>query len=157
MKIQLRHVTKSDITFFFRHQLDPEANAMVGIPAGDPTDRAKFDEKWSRILSDKSVVKRTIVVSKKVAGYVTCFLAPWSKRREIGYWIGKEFWGQGIASDALSQFLRIESTRPLYATVAKHNLASIRVLEKSGFVFTGPETIRANGQIEIEELTLVLE
>ena len=42
--------------------------------------------------------------------------------------------GRGIATEALSAFLLLESTRPLYAGVAKHNAASIRVLQKCGFV-----------------------
>ena len=40
-------------------------------------------------------------------------------------------WG---ATEAISAFVRLEQTRPLYAGVAKHNAASIRVLQKCGFV-----------------------
>ena len=41
--------------------------------------------------------------------------------------------GRGVATEALSAFLRLEPIRPLYAGVAKHNVASIRVLQKCGF------------------------
>ena len=54
-------------------------------------------------------------------------------KREIGYWIDRAFWGRGVATEALSAFLCLEKTRPLYAGVAKHNVASIRVLQKCGF------------------------
>jgi hypothetical protein len=54
--------------------------------------------------------------------------------REVGYWLGREFWGQGIATQALALFLEEEPTRPLVAHVAKHNIGSRRVLEKCGFV-----------------------
>lgn len=47
--------------------------------------------------------------------------------------IGKSHWGKGVATAALSQFLKVVTTRPLYAYVAKHNVGSIRVLEKCGF------------------------
>jgi RimJ/RimL family protein N-acetyltransferase len=42
--------------------------------------------------------------------------------------------GRGIATEAISAFLLLEQTRPLYASVAKHNAASIRVLQKCGFM-----------------------
>jgi RimJ/RimL family protein N-acetyltransferase len=51
----------------------------------------------------------------------------------VGYWIGKEYWGRGIATAALQEFLTHLKMRPLHAYVAKHNKASIRVLEKCGF------------------------
>jgi RimJ/RimL family protein N-acetyltransferase len=51
---------------------------------------------------------------------------------EVGYWIGREYWGKGVATEALSQFLaHAEVRRPLHAAVAKHNVGSIRVLEKA--------------------------
>ena len=43
-----------------------------------------------------------------------------------------DLWG---ATEAISAFLFLEQTRPLYASVAKHNAASIRVLQKCGFTF----------------------
>ena len=62
-----------------------------------------------------------------------------SGEQEVGYWLGREYWGKGIATRALSAFLDHFKTRPLYAHVAKHNRASIRVLEKCGFTITGEE------------------
>jgi RimJ/RimL family protein N-acetyltransferase len=59
--------------------------------------------------------------------------------REVGYWIGREFWGRGIATLALAGFLRLEERRPLHARVVRHNVASIKVLEKCGFRVTGEE------------------
>lgn len=49
------------------------------------------------------------------------------------YWIGKQYWGKGIATEALLNFLPKLKVRPLYARAAKENPASIRVLEKCGF------------------------
>ncbi|QBF82481.1 N-acetyltransferase [Shewanella maritima] len=50
-----------------------------------------------------------------------------------GYWIGREFWGKGIATRALNTFLHQHSPRPLLAWVAEHNTGSIKVLERNGF------------------------
>ena len=65
---------------------------------------------------------------------------------EITYWIGKDFWGKGIATDALKQFLEIEKTRPIYGRVAFDNLGSKRVLEKCGFEQIGTDKGFANAR-----------
>ena len=60
---------------------------------------------------------------------------------EIGYWLGEEFWGRGIATDALIAvtdyaFSNYDVCR-LYAHVFDWNVASARVLEKAGYAFEG--------------------
>jgi RimJ/RimL family protein N-acetyltransferase len=56
---------------------------------------------------------------------------------EIGYWLGEEFWGRGIATEALAAvteyaFQKLGMAR-VYAEVFEWNAASMRVLEKCGF------------------------
>jgi RimJ/RimL family protein N-acetyltransferase len=51
----------------------------------------------------------------------------------LGYWVGREWWGRGVATQALALLVDEVSIRPLYAHVAVHNVGSIRVLEKCGF------------------------
>jgi RimJ/RimL family protein N-acetyltransferase len=80
-----------------------------------------------------------------------------SGEREVGYWIGREYWGKGIATRALSEFLGHVKVRPLYAHVAKHNIASIRVLEKCGFTISGEDKRFSNARgEEVEEFVLKL-
>jgi [ribosomal protein S5]-alanine N-acetyltransferase len=60
---------------------------------------------------------------------------------EIGYWLGEEFWGRGIATEALiavsnHAFSNYDICR-LYAHVFEWNRASARVLEKAGYEFEG--------------------
>jgi RimJ/RimL family protein N-acetyltransferase len=60
---------------------------------------------------------------------------------EIGYWLGEEFWGRGIATEALiavtdHAFSNYDVCR-LYAHVFDWNRASARVLEKAGYEFEG--------------------
>ena len=43
---------------------------------------------------------------------------------EVTYWIGRAFWGSGVATEALTRFLDKVWVRPIYARVAKDNLAS---------------------------------
>jgi RimJ/RimL family protein N-acetyltransferase len=54
-------------------------------------------------------------------------------------------WGEGLASAALTEFLRIETARPLFASVAEHNTGSVKVLTRAGFTHVGVETSFANG------------
>jgi RimJ/RimL family protein N-acetyltransferase len=91
-----------------------------------------------------------------VAGNIVC----WEQagEREVGYWLGKEYWGKGIATRALKEFLEMVKTRPLMAHVAKRNIASRRVLEKCGFAVIGRQWILDDeGREMIEELILKLE
>jgi RimJ/RimL family protein N-acetyltransferase len=77
---------------------------------------------------------------------------------QVTYWVDREFWGRGIATAALAQFLTLYRVRPVYASAAADNPGSLRVLEKCGFVRQGMEKSFANarGQ-EIDEVFLVLE
>ena len=142
-KIQLRNVEANDLPLFFEHQRDPIAVAMVAFHSRD---RAAFDQHWVKLLADDSLLKKTIVVvsavsAENVASAVSADhqvagnIGSWTAegKREVGYWIDRAFWGRGVATEALAAFLCLEQTRPLYAGVAKHNVASIRVLQKCGF------------------------
>ena len=133
-KIQLRDVEAGDLPLFFEHQRDPIAVAMVAF---NSRDRAAFDQHWAKLLADDSCLKKTIVIVSAVSAekLVVGNIGSWTAegKREIGYWIDRAFWGRGVATQALSAFLCLEPIRPLYAGVAKHNVASIRVLQKCGF------------------------
>jgi RimJ/RimL family protein N-acetyltransferase len=124
----LRDVEPADLPLFFEHQRDPVSVAMVVFRSRE---RAEFDEHWAKILANETCLTKTIVADGQVAGHIASFLR--DGEREIGYWIDRALWGRGIASEALSAFLRLEQRRPLTAGVAPHNVASLRVLEKCGF------------------------
>jgi RimJ/RimL family protein N-acetyltransferase len=126
--VHLRDVEPDDLPIFFEHQRDPVAVAMVVFRSRD---KAEFDEHWAKILADDACLKKTIVADGQVAGNIGSFGR--DGKREVGYWIDRTLWGRGIASEALAAFLRLEQSRPLYAGVAPHNIASIRVLQKCGF------------------------
>ena len=130
----MREVKEDDLPVFFEHQLDPDATRMAAFP---PRDRNAFMAHWTRIMADETVIKKTILFDGELAGNVVSFVR--SGEREVGYWIGKNYWGRGVATQALSEFLDYVETRPLYAHVARHNVASIRVLQKCGFRISGEE------------------
>jgi RimJ/RimL family protein N-acetyltransferase len=155
LKLQLRQVTPSDLSIFFEQQLDPEANFMAAFTSKDPTDRVAFDAHWAKVLADEGITIRTILYEGQVAGSVLCH--SWDGEPELSYWLGKEFWGMGIATQALSLFLDVISVRPLYARVVKDNIGSIRVLERNGFELKeqGKWYSNARGK-EVDELVWIL-
>ena len=155
--VLLRDVTEGDLPIFFEQQRDPAANRMAAFTAKDPADRVAFTAKWAEILGDESITNRTILFGGQVAGSIGAFVAPWSGKLEVTYWIGREFWGKGIATKGLAVFLSAVKIRPLYAHAAKDNIASLRVLEKCGFTIVGYERGFANARgEEIEEVALEL-
>ena len=152
----LRQVVNDDLPIFFKHQLDQEANHMAAFTAKDPTNQEAFMAHWHRILADKTNIIQTIIFNGQVAGSVSSYEE--EGKPEVTYWLGKEYWGRGIATWALQEFLAQKNRiRPIYARVAKDNLGSRRVLEKCGFKRIGESKGFANarGQ-EIEELLLEL-
>ena len=125
----LREVVEADLPVFYEHQRDPEAAAMAAFPSRE---RDVFMAHWARTLANDSALTWTVLSDGAVAGNIGC----WEDdgRRLVGYWIGRELWGRGLATQALAEVVEVVEARPLYAYVAKSNVASIRVLEKCGFV-----------------------
>jgi RimJ/RimL family protein N-acetyltransferase len=134
--VSLRDVEDGDLETFFEQASDPEAVKMAAFPARE---RDAFLAHWQRTRLEPSVVLRTVIVDGQVAGNVVSWSD--SDHREVGYWLGQDFWGRGIATAALGQFLKLVSSRPLEAHVAAHNTASRRVLEKCGFRATAPAAV----------------
>ncbi len=142
--VAIRPIEHGDLEVFFDQQLDPEANTIAAFTAADPTDRAAFDNRWQRALSDNTITKRTILAADDVAGHVAVYKADDLDGPEVTYWLGKRWWGQGIATRAVEQLLIEVPTRPLYGRCAKTNPASLRVLQKCGFKVVGEDEGVAN-------------
>ncbi|HEX9037521.1 MAG TPA: GNAT family N-acetyltransferase [Ktedonobacterales bacterium] len=152
--VTLRAVEDADLPVFFEQQRDPDANFMAAFVAKDPNDRDAFMDHWARIRADPGNVNRTVLVNGDVAGETSSYQEEPGKP-EITYWLGKEFWGQGIATRALTLFLDEMTARSVYARAAKDNAASLRVLEKCGFAIMGEGRGYANARgAEIEEYEL---
>jgi RimJ/RimL family protein N-acetyltransferase len=151
MPTLLRAVTAADLPILYEFQLDPEATAMAAFPSRD---HDAFMAHSAKIMADASTVYHVILADGQVAGS----LVSWEMEgeREVGYWLGREFWGKGIATEALRQFLGVVTTRPLFAHVAKHNIGSRRVLEKCGFTVIGDDKYFNIGNEEVDEFVLRL-
>ena len=151
-EVRLRSVELDDLPIFYEQQLDTDATRMAAFPSRD---RAAFDAHWAKnVLGNPAAVNQTILVNGEVAGNIGSW--PQDGVRLVGYWLGKEYWGKGVATRALAAFLHLVTERPLYAHVAKHNAGSIRVLEKCGFCVEREESVEDAGK-DIVEVVLVLE
>jgi RimJ/RimL family protein N-acetyltransferase len=146
--IRLRNIEPDDLPIFYEQQLDADATRMAAFPARD---RAAFDAHWAtNILGNPTAINRTIVVDGQIAGNI----GSWSQDgvRLVGYWIGKDHWGKGVATRALAIFLRLVTERPIHAHVATHNVGSIRVLEKCGFSVER----EASGEVADDDVTEIV-
>ena len=156
MTVILREIVDSDLPIFFQHQQDQEAVHMAAFTSKDPADEAAFNAHWAKIRALDDVINRSIEVDGKLAGHVASF--EMFGERNVTYWIGREFWGQGVATAALRELLNLDATRPIYGRAAKDNSRSIRVLEKCGFVLVMEDKGFANArQAEIAEVVLKLD
>jgi RimJ/RimL family protein N-acetyltransferase len=127
-EVTLRNVSADDLPIFYEQQRDPEAALRADVPSRN---EGPFQAHWAKILADEAVVTQTILFDGQVAGNILSFER--HGKREVGYWLGRDFWGRGIATRALAAFLERMTMRPLYGVVVKDHLASQRVLAKCGF------------------------
>ncbi len=147
--ITIREVESSDLETFYEHQLDPEAIRMAAFVREDPKDKVAFDAHWNKILNSSQNTTRTIVAEGQVAGHIACY--PHGENMEVTYWLGREFWGRGLATQALNRMLHLVVDRPIFARAATDNIGSIRVLQKCGFKIIGKNKDFANGRGEDTE------
>jgi len=132
-KVRLRPVIDADVPVFLANHNDPVAAAMADFPTQKA---APFLAHWVQIRADPTGITRTILLGRSVVGYMLCWLNKGGEH-EVGYWIGRPFWGHGHATAALRLLIDELSDRPLIAHVALDNIGSRRVLEHCGFVVVG--------------------
>jgi RimJ/RimL family protein N-acetyltransferase len=153
MRCELRGLRDEDLAVLFEQWADPVAVQMAAFTAPDHMDRRAFEHRLSRLRADETVIVQVIVADGEVAGTIGSWGDP--GEREVTYWIGRSFWGKGIATAALGAFLAVDPARPLHARVAADNVASRRVLEKCGFRVVAHDRGFAEARSgEIEELVL---
>lgn len=155
LEIILRPTTLEDLDTLFTFQLDKEGGYLAAFMPQDPTDKAAYIEKYTKLLNDPTVNNQTILLHDKIVGSISKFVM--FGDNEITYWIDKQYWGKGIATATLKKFLTIEQNRPIFGRVAFDNFGSQKVLEKCNFIKVGTDKGFANArQMEIEEFIFEL-
>ena len=150
--VQLRRTLPSDLSSLFQFQLDPISNQLAGTK---PRDLPTFKARWEEVFLDPDITPRVILADGELVGSINILKQDGTD--SIGYWIAREHWGRGIATRAISLMLEEVAIRPLFARVASHNPASLRALERNGFVILfrrhSPATERS---VDREMITLTL-
>ncbi|MBS1497392.1 MAG: GNAT family N-acetyltransferase [Bacteroidetes bacterium] len=148
--IKLRPTVIADLDTLFLFQLDKEGGYLAAFMPKDSTNKVAYLTKYTKLLNDPTVNNQTIILDGIIVGSIAKFVMEGDT--EITYWIDKKFWGQGIATKALNEFLSIETHRPIFGRVAFDNFGSQKVLEKCGFEKVGSDKGFASArQMEIEE------
>jgi [ribosomal protein S5]-alanine N-acetyltransferase len=119
---------------------DPDVVRYVGHSFPSPYTRQDAESYVRLQLDAPEVTNWAIEVDGALAGGIG--ITPGVRERAgsvmIGYWLGKRFWGRGVASDAVRALTAhtVAALRPrrLWAFVNAANAASARVLEKAGYV-----------------------
>ena len=155
--VHLRPILPADLPILYDFQLDPESNALAAV---NPRDLSTFNALWAKTLADPTAIARAIIApddrgEPALVGSIGCFKQ--EDTDSVGYQIARPHWNKGYATRALALMLQEVKTRPLHARAAAHNAASIRVLERNGFVIIrrrfSPATDRYHA---CEEAVLVL-
>lgn len=150
IKLKLRPTEISDLDTLFQFQLDKEGGYMAAFMPKNHADKTAYLIKFTKLLSDPTVNNQTILINNIIVGSIAKF--EMENNSELTYWLDRNYWGRGIATKALKEFLIIETKRPIFGRVAFDNLGSQKVLEKCDFVKVGSGKGFANArQTEIEE------
>lgn len=148
--IKLRPTIIADLEILFQFQLNEEGRQLAAFMSKDATDKEAYIAKYSKFLDNPTINNQTILLNDVIVGSIANFVM--GEDTELTYWIDWKFWGKGIASKALQEFLLIETTRPIFGRVAFDNFGSQRVLEKNGFLKVGTDKGFAIArQMEVEE------
>jgi RimJ/RimL family protein N-acetyltransferase len=142
MPIALRQRSLADDELHFTWQADP-VQVKTTVPARS---RPDFEAWLAKISSEPTNLIRTITRDGAMVGTINTFFI--GHERFIGYRVGNEHWGQGIATEAIRLMIQVDAHRPLLAVVLTSNVASVKALLRNGFAVIrtqdstdGPETV----------------
>ena len=154
--IKLDKTTKEDLETLFIFQTNKDGIMMAAFTSENPSDKAAYMKKWTAIVANPKIKMQTIRLENKIVGSVIHFDI--MNETNVSYWIDQQFWGKGIATEALKEFIKGSDKRPLFGMVAYDNVGSQKVLEKCGFKSIGKEKGFANARKkEIEEFVYRLD
>lgn len=156
LPLTLRPTWDEDLETLFLFQADEEAACMAAFVNEKYQDREVYIEKWKRLLRTPGLNIQTILIGDVIAGGVSSYEL--EGELQVTYGLDKKWWGQGYGTQALREFLRKETRRPLYGRVAFDNQRSAAMLRACGFREIGKDRLyaHARGQ-EIEEIIFVRE
>lgn len=157
--LKLRRLTIDDKDALVNYLND--ASVTQFLSSNIPSPYAQDDAIWFITKGSlENAMVRAIERNGKLCGVIGVYLkqAEYAHSAEIGYWLGKKFWQQGIATYAVKLFVddifsKTQISR-IYNPVTSTNIGSIRVMEKAGFVREGvlKQSVNHHGKLYDEYL-----
>ncbi len=138
-RLRLRRASDDDLDAIFEIMSDPETMRFWSSP---PHGSREETARWlgSMIDADRSEQSDEFILEFK--GRVIGKLGAWQPP-EIGFFLHRNYWGRGLAAEALQQFIAYAAGRGLdclTADVDPRNHSCIRLLERAGFERSGMKT-----------------
>lgn len=143
-RLRLRPWRESDAEALFHHASNPNVGNAAGWPPHESVEMSR--EVITNYFSAPDIYALELKATGEVAG--CCGLVPavdvhvaeiGTREAEIGYWIGEEFWGQGLVPEAVSALVKhyfgADLLDALWINCFALNRQSQRVAEKCGFTF----------------------
>lgn len=145
-RLVLRQLALNDAAAFSKLADDYNISKMTGsLPHPFPLYSAEFKIMYLRQQKRRGLAYPYAITVNggELIGVMDLFRSAHDTALEIGYWIGKPYWGQGLSTEAAKAIIQEAKDRlgvqALMAGVFADNPASLRVLEKLGFKTTGSE------------------
>lgn len=154
-RILLRKWQESDADALFKYASDPDVGPRAGWPPHKSVEESReiiktvfnTDTMWAIVLKETGE-------AIGCAGYLPAANSNLNipgDECEVGYWIGKPYWGRGICTEALKLVIdycfNVKGFKSLWGDFFPQNPASGRVMEKCGFKDTGRETVCPNLEV----------
>lgn len=147
-RILLRSWREDDAATLYKYASDPEVGPHAGWPPHKSVEESL--EIIRTLFGNEGMWAVVLKETLEPIGCVGYLPASASNLKikddecEVGYWIGRPYWGQGICTEALRLVVeycfRVKGFKVLWADYFPSNPASVRVQEKCGFLATGVET-----------------
>ncbi len=139
--IELRDFEQRDIEVLVK--LLNNKNVTQYLTTRIPQPYTTQDAEWWVNTGSKAGIAKAIDVDGTLVGVISITIGDYENARsaEIGYWLGEDYWGEGIATKAVDKmtnnvFSNSEIVR-LFARVFAPNKESMHVLEKCGYTKEG--------------------
>jgi len=145
-KVKLRKLSLSDINSIYKNINDEEiVKWTIRIPYPyKRSDARKFIKQAHDNFRKKAAYNFAITekAGSDVIGGIGLGNLDWEdKKAELGYWLGRHYWGRGFTTEAVGLFTNYAfnnlKLHRIYACTFDKNIASQRVLEKCGFKLEG--------------------
>jgi len=163
-RLILRPWREDDARELFRYASDPDVGPAAGWPAHTSVENSR--EIIKNVLSREGtyaiVLKETGLPVGSIGIKRDSLVRDPATEAELGYWIGRPFWGQGLIPEAGRELLRhaFESLnmRAVWCGYYEGNVKSRRVQDKLGFVYQHPSEgleVELLGEIRNGHVTLL--